>query len=62
MEYMTTRLNPIKTYPTYQFRADAVTSAVGTERTFVICVLETLKWLRSRLKSFDSLPEDIIAP
>ena len=62
MEYMTTRLNPIKTYPTYQFRADAVTSAVGTERTFVICVLETLKWLRSRLKSFDSLPADIIAP
>ena len=32
------------------------------EQVFCICVLETLHWLRSRLKKFSSLPEDICTP
>lgn len=58
MKYQTTNLQPTKRYPTYQFHARTAQKKLPAEQVFCICVLETLHWLRSRLKKFSSLPED----
>lgn len=62
MKYQTTNLQPIKRYPTYQFHADTAQKKLPVSQVFCICVLETLRWLRSRLQKFDSLPADICTP
>ena len=62
MKYQTTNLQPTKRYPTYQFHARTAQKKLPAEQVFCICVLETLHWLRSRLKKFSSLPEDICTP
>ena len=62
MEYIATKLQPIKDYPTYQFHAYSANDKLETESIFSICVLETLKWLRSRLDNYESIPEELIAP
>ena len=62
MKYQTTNLQPTKRYPTYQFHARTAQKKLPEEQVFCICVLETLHWLRSRLKKFSSLPEDICTP
>ena len=51
MKYQTTNLQPIKRYPTYQFHADTAQKKLPVSQVFCICVLETLRWLRSRLQS-----------
>ena len=50
MKYQTTNLQPIKRYPTYQFHADTAQKKLPVSQVFCICVLETLRWLRSRLQ------------
>ena len=62
MEYKTTEIHKIKSYPTYQFYAHTASSECSADEVFLICVLETLKWLRNRLKNFDELPPQLITP
>ncbi len=62
MEYIATRLQPIKSYPTYQLHAFTANDKLGTDKVFSICVLETLKWLRLRLNQYDMLPQELTAP
>ena len=59
MPYMTTHLQPTKSYPTYQLYVTASGKAISPEDVLKICILETLRWLRSRLREFPELPEDI---
>lgn len=61
MSYKTTKIQPIKSYPTFQFHAFTA-SKCDTDTVFKICVLETLRWLRGRFDKFDKLPEQLIAP
>ena len=62
MEYKTTEIHKIKSYPTYQFYAHTASSECSADEVFLICVLETLKWLRNRLKNFDEIPTQLTAP
>jgi len=62
MEYIATKLQPIKDYPTYQFHAFTANDKLSSKSVFSICVLETLKWLRSRLDQYDTIPEELSAP
>lgn len=59
---LTTQLRQIKSYPTYQLHAYTRSSSSAAEVMFRICILETMKWLRSRLSRFDTLPEQIMLP
>ncbi|MBR6385720.1 MAG: hypothetical protein IKS03_06355 [Ruminococcus sp.] len=58
---MTNALQPVKSYPTYQFHA-FTSSKLNSEDVFNICILETLKWIRLRLKRFADIPKELIAP
>ncbi len=63
MIYKTTQIQPIRSYPTYQFHAySSPVSKCSPDITFRICVLEVLKWLRNRFRQFEDLPQEIIAP
>ena len=62
MEYIATKLQPIKSYPTYQLHAFTANDKLGADKVFGICVLETLKWLRLRLNQYDTLPPELTAP
>lgn len=60
MSYIITKLQPIKSYPTYQFYAKADSKTENPDSVFKICILETLKWIRARLKDFSDLPSQIM--
>ena len=62
MEYIATRLQPIKSYPTYQLHAFTANDKLGADKVFCICVLETLKWLRLRLDQYETLPPELTSP
>lgn len=62
MNYTTTRLRPTRSYPTYQFYAQIDAKSLRTNDVFHICILETLRWLRSRLRGFEELPPEILLP
>ena len=62
MDYTTTKLLPTRSYPTFQFYAQASPKALPFLDAFHICILETLRWLRSRLSAFDELPAEILLP
>lgn len=62
MDYTTTKLLPTRSYPTYQFYANAAPKVLPLQDAFHICILETLRWLRSRLSAFDDLPAEILLP
>ena len=62
MEYMTTKLQAVKSYPTYQFHAFTASGRLSAEDVFKICVLETLRWLRLRMNNYDSIPDELKAP
>lgn len=62
MSYITTKLQPLKSYPTYQFYARVDSKSLDLQCTFKICILETFKWLRARLKKFSDLPEGMLTP
>ena len=62
MQYETTKLQPIKSFPTYQLHVQTVSETLSVNDIFKICILETMKWLRSRLKQFSVLPEELLSP
>lgn len=62
MDYTTTRLQPTRSYPTYQFYAVSDAKTLPVKDVFHICILETLRWLRSRLRGFESMPPEIQLP
>ena len=62
MPYTTTHLQPTKSYPTYQLYVTASGNSLTPEDVLKICILETLRWLRSRLVNFPDLPEEIRTP
>ena len=57
MSYITTVVQPLKSYPTYQFYARADSRALDLQEVFKVCILETFRWLRARLKYFSDLPD-----
>lgn len=59
---MTTKLKQIKSYPTYQLHAFSKISKLAVNDIFKICILETMKWLRSRLSEFSDIPEQLKLP
>lgn len=62
MPYTTTKVQALKSYPTYQFYAKAGSRSVDTDCVFRICILEALKWIRSRLQDNHDIPRDLYAP
>ena len=59
--YQTTTIRQLKSYPTYQFHAFS-NAKCSPEDTFLICILETLKWLHARMKNCEQLPEELNVP
>ena len=59
---MTTKLKQIKSYPTYQLHAFSKRNRSAVNDIFKICILETMKWLRSRLSEFTEIPEQLDLP
>lgn len=59
---MTTKLKQIKSYPTYQLHAFSAKRKSAVNDIFKICILETMKWLRSRLSEFSEIPEQLRLP
>lgn len=62
MSYVTTKVQALKSYPTYQFYAAADSKTVTIDDVFKICILETLRWIHSRLQDFHDLPKELDAP
>ncbi|MBQ2581516.1 MAG: hypothetical protein II574_07805, partial [Ruminococcus sp.] len=62
MTYITTKVHTLKSYPTYQFYAAADSSATDADGVFKICILETMRWIRSRLSDQGELPPEIDTP
>ncbi len=62
MQYSPTQLPLTKSYPTYQLYLTAESRTYPPDVIFRVCVLETLAWIRSRLRGFPDLPEDICSP
>lgn len=62
MSYITTKVQALKSYPTYQFYAEADSKKSDVSGVFKICILETLRWLRSRLQDIGKLPQELDTP
>lgn len=62
MNYQTTKIKPLKSYPTYQFHAYTDSDSLGVNDVFKICVLEIFHWLRLRLNNFSGLLQDLNLP
>ena len=60
--YNTTVLQPLKSYPTYQFHAFAASGKLASADVFRICILETFRWMRARLQNYAELPQEIQTP
>lgn len=60
-QYQTTTIKQLKSYPTYQFHAFS-SAKCNTQDTFIICILETFKWLNYRMKGYENLPEELSMP
>ncbi len=62
MPYITTKVQALTSYPTYQFYATADSKTVNVDDVFKICILETIRWVRSRLQAFHDLPQELLVP
>ena len=62
LSYITTQVQALKSYPTYQFYARAYPNACSLDDVFHISILESLRWIRSRLQGIDNLPIELNAP
>lgn len=58
----TTKIKAVKSYPTYQLHAESVSKKIPQEDVFKICILETYRWIRARLESFESIPQQLDMP
>ena len=61
LPYITTQVQALKSYPTYQFYARAYPKNCSLNDVFHICILESLRWIRSRLQGIDNLPNELEA-
>ena len=62
MEYNTTKVCSLKSYPTYQFYSKADSKTVSIDDVFKICILETLRWIRIRLQNLPDMPNELNTP
>ena len=62
MSYITTKVHALKSYSTYQLYVQAYPKSVRINDVFKICILETLRWIRSRLQEYPDLPQELNAP
>ena len=62
MPYITTKVQALKSYATYQLYASADSKTADTDGVFKICILETLHWIRSRLSDHKIIPQDLNSP
>ena len=62
MPYITTKVHALRSYPTYQFYAKADSKALGIDDVFKICILEAMRWIRSRLQDIKELPQELNTP
>ena len=62
LPYITTKVQALKSYPTYQFYAAANSKTACIDDVFKICILETIRWIRSRLQEFHDLPKELDTP
>lgn len=62
MTYTTTKVHTLKSYPTYQLCASADSSAADVDGVFKICILEAMRWIRSRLSDQKDLPPEFDTP
>ena len=62
MPYITTKVQALKSYATYQLYASANSKTADTGGVFRICILETLRWIRSRLSDHKIIPQELDSP
>ncbi len=62
MNYQTTKIKPLKSYPTFQFHAYTDSENLPADDVFKICILEIFRWLRLRLNNFSEIPAIIDVP
>lgn len=62
MDYTTTKLQQLKSYPTYQFHSLVKSGTLAAEDIFKICILETFAWMRERLSNYKTLPTEVVMP
>ena len=62
MPYITTKVQALKSYATYQLYASADSKTADTDGVFKICILETLHWIRSRLSDHKIIPQELDSP
>lgn len=62
MPYSATKIYHMKSYPTFQFHADADSKTLDTQEVFKVCILQTFSWLRERLKDYSDIPDEIKTP
>ncbi len=62
MSYITTKIKPLKSFPTYQLHAFTTNKKLNPNTIFNICILEVAKWMRSRLSDFNSIPKELMLP
>ena len=60
--YYTTTIKPMRSYPTYQFYGSVTSGTMDTDNLFLFCILEALRWNRSRIRNFDDLLKKLDAP
>lgn len=60
--YYTTKIKPMRSYPTYQFYGSVTSGTMDTDNLFLFCILEALRWNRSRIRNFDDLLKKLDAP
>ena len=60
--YRTTRITHNRRFPTFQLYATAINQSLPPETVMDICILETMRWLRSRLGNYHELPPETALP
>lgn len=62
MDYITTKLTPLKSYPTYQLHAFVSGVKISSESAFKICILEVMRWIKKRLEDLPQMPDIFNVP
>lgn len=60
--YRTTQITHNRRFPTFQLHATSKNSTLPAETVMDICILETMRWLRSRLGNYRELPPETALP
>lgn len=62
MNYITTKLTPLKSYPTYQLHSFVNGIKISSDNAFKICILEVMLWIRNRFECLSSIPDILNVP